>query len=143
MIRFLAAIAFLVTTISAALAGELHEPAKGSAERKAILDAIRPAIEAQMRTPVEFVISVILTDGDWAFVSAMPQHPGGGEIDLEKTAFAGKSDIMDGLSTYALLRFANGRWNHIDDIIGPTDVAYMSWLELYQVPKAVIGMEEQ
>lgn len=143
MIRLLAVIAFLVTTMTVALAGELHEPAKGSAERKAILEAIRPAIEAQMRTQVEFQINVMLSDGDWAFVAANPQHPGGGEIDMEKTAFAGKSDMMDGLTTYALVRYVKGRWNHIDDIIGPTDVAYMSWLELYQVPKAVIGKEEQ
>jgi opacity protein-like surface antigen len=128
MKRLLAVAAFIAAMVTTAFAADVHEPAKGSAERRAILDAIRPAIEAQMRTPVEFVISVILTDGDWAFVSAMPQHPGGGAIDLEKTAFAGKSDIMDGLSTYALARFANGRWNHVDDII-------------YQVPKAVIGME--
>ena len=142
MTRFLAAIAVMLATMTVAFAGELHEPAKGSAERKAILDAIRPAIEAQMRTEVEFQINVILSDGEWAFVSANPQHPGGGEIDMEKTAFAGKSDMMDGLTTYALVRYVKGRWNHIDDIIGPTDVAYMSWLELYQVPKAVIGMED-
>jgi hypothetical protein len=126
-----------------AFAGEVHEPAKGSAERKAILDAIRPAIEAQMRGPVEFSINVMLSDGDWAFVGANPQRPGGGEIDPETTAFAGQSDTMDGLTTYALVRYGNGRWNHIDDIVGPTDVAYMSWLVQYQVPKAVIGMEPQ
>jgi len=143
MTRFLAVIALLVATTTAAIAGELHEPAKGSAERKAILDAIRPAIEAQMRTAVEFQINVMLSDGDWAFVGANPQRPGGGEIDPETTAFAGKSDMMDGLTTYALVRFANGRWNHVDDIVGPTDVAYMSWLEQYRVPNAVIGMEQQ
>ena len=85
----------------------------------------------------------MLSDGEWAFVGASPQRPGGEEIDPEKTAFAGKSDIMDGLTTYALVRYTNGRWNHIDDIVGPTDVAYMSWLEQYRVPKAVIGMEQQ
>jgi hypothetical protein len=143
MTRFLAVIALLVATTTAAIAGEPHEPAKGSAERKAILDAIRPAIEAQMRTAVEFQINVMLSDGDWAFVGANPQRPGGGEIDPETTAFAGKSDMMDGLTTYALVRFANGRWNHVDDIVGPTDVAYMSWLEQYRGPKAVIGMEQQ
>jgi len=143
MTRFPAALAFLAATMTAALAGELHEPAKGSSERKAILDAIRPAIEAQMRAPVEFQINVMLSDGEWAFVAANPQHPGGGEIDMERTAFAGKSDIIDGLTTYALVRFVGGRWYHVDDIVGPTDVAYMSWLEQYQVPKAVLGMEAQ
>lgn len=141
MTRLLATIAALMATMTAALAGELHEPAKGSAERKAILDAVRPAIEAQMRGPVEFRIDIMLSDGEWAFVGANPQRPGGGEIDPEKTAFAGKSDIMDGLATYALARFVDGRWNHIDDIIGPTDVAYWNWIEQYQVPKTVLGMD--
>lgn len=145
MTRFLAATAFammMMMMMTAGFAAEIHEPAKGSAERKAILDAIRPAIEAQMRGPVEFQINIMLSDGEWAFVGANPQHPGGGEIDLETTAFAGKSDMMDGLTTYALVRFADGRWNHVDDIVGPMDVAYMSWLEQYQVPKAIIGMEQ-
>lgn len=145
MTRFLAIIAFIaaVAASSIAFAAGVHEPAKGSAERKAILDAIRPAIEAQMRGPVEFSITIMLSDGEWAFVGANPQRPGGGEIDPETTAFAGQSETMDGLTTYALVRYANGRWNHIDDIVGPTDVAYMSWLEQYQVPTAVIGMEPQ
>jgi hypothetical protein len=140
MTRFFAIIAFFAALTVSALAAEVHEPAKGSAERKAILDAIRPAIEAQMRGPVEFAVNIMLTDGEWAFVGANPQRPGGGEIDAEQTAFAGKSDIMDGLTTYALARHANGRWHHVDDIVGPTDVAYMAWIELYQVPKAVLGM---
>lgn len=145
MTKFLVAISFImaVAASTVAFAAEVHEPAKGSTERKAILDAIRPAIEAQMRGPVEFAINIMLSDGEWAFVGTDPQRPGGGAIDPETTAFAGQSDMIDGLTTYALARFANGRWNHVDDIVGPTDVAYMSWLEQYQVPKAVIGMEPQ
>jgi len=145
MIMTIRILAFMLamSVVSAAFAADVHEPPKGSAERKAILDAIRPAIEAQMRGAVEFSINVMLSDGEWAFVGANPQQPGGGEIDPETTAFAGRSDEMDGLTTYALVRFAGGRWNHIDDIVGPMDVAYMSWLEAYQVPKAVIGMEAQ
>ena len=141
MTRLLATIVLVLAAAWTTLAADIHEPAKGSAEREAILDAIRPAIEAEMRGPVEFQINIMLSDGEWAFVGANPQRPGGGEIDPETTAFAGQSDTMDGLTTYALARFANGRWNHIDDIVGPTDVAYMSWLDLYRVPKAVIGME--
>jgi len=142
MTKLLATIAFAMTVMTTtALAAEVHEPAKGSAERKAILNAIRPAIEAQMRGPVEFQISVMRSDGEWAFVDANPQRPDGGEIDPETTAFVGRSDSMDGLTTYALVRFADGRWNHVDDIIGPTDVAYMIWPDQYQVPKAVVGME--
>jgi len=135
--------AFLLALMPAlAFAGEVHEPAKGSPERAAILDAIRPAIEAEMRGPVEFKVEVMLTDGDWAYVFANPQRPGGAAIDPEKTAFAGQSDMMDGLTIYALARFAKGRWMHVDDIVGPMDAAQMSWINTYQVPKAVLGMEE-
>ena len=145
MTRFPTIISFLLAMAvqGAAFAAELHEPAGGSAERKAILDAIRPAIEAQMRGPVEFRVDIMRSDGEWAFVSAKPQRPGGGVIDPETTAFAGQSEVMDGLATYALVRFANGRWNHVADIVGPTDVAYERWVDLYRVPKAVIGMEAQ
>lgn len=122
-----------------ALAGEVHEPAKGSPERAAILDAIRPPVEAQMRGPVEFLIETMRTDGDWAFVIANPQRPGGRPIDPESTAFAGQEDRMDGLTVLGLARYVKGRWVHIDHIVGPMDVAQLAWIDAYQVPKAVIG----
>jgi hypothetical protein len=139
MFRSIIAAVLLIFMPMPAFAGEVHEPAKGSPERTAILDAIRPAIEAQMRGPVEFQIETMRTDGDWAFVMANPQSPGGKPIDQEKTAFAGQQDQMDGLTVLALARHVGGRWVHIDDIIGPMDVAQMSWINAYQVPKAVIG----
>jgi hypothetical protein len=132
----------LILAPASGFAGQVHEPAKGSPERAAILDAIRPAIEAQMRGPVEFQIETMRTDGDWAFVMANPQRPGGQPVDPEKTAFAGQEDQMDGLTVLGLARFAKGRWMHIDDIIGPMDAAQMSWINVYQVPKAVIGVSE-
>jgi hypothetical protein len=119
-------------------AGEVHEPAKGSPERAAILDAIRPAVEAQMWGPVEFKIDQMRTDGDWAFVMAEPQRPGGKPVDPETTAFAGQEDQMDGLTVLGLARFVRGRWVHIGDIIGPMDAAQTAWVQNYRVPKDVI-----
>ncbi len=137
----IAALLFALAPIST-FAGEVHEPAKGSQERAAILEAIRPAIEAQMRGPVEFQIETMRTDGDWAFVMANPQRPDGRPIDPEETAFAGEENDMDGLKVLALARRVRGRWVHIDDIIGPMDAAQMSWINGYQVPKSVIGVSE-
>jgi len=142
MLRSIIAALLLALANAPAFAGDIHEPVKGSPERAAILDAIRPAIEAQMRGPVEFQIETMRTDGDWVFVKANPQRPGGKPIDPENTAFAGQEDQMDGLTVLALARFVEGRWVHIDDIIGPTDVAQMSWINAYQVPKSVIGVSE-
>jgi ketosteroid isomerase-like protein len=142
MSELVVAALLLALTAIPAFAGDVHEPAKGSPERAAILDAIRPAIEAQMRGPVEFQIETMRTDGDWAFVMANPQPPDGKPIDPEKTAFAGQENDMDGLTVLALARHVGGRWVHIDDIIGPMDAAQMSWINAYQVPKSVIGVSE-
>jgi hypothetical protein len=137
MSRLIAALLLLLMPALAA-AAEVHEPAKGSPERAAILDALRPAIEAQMRGPVQFQIQTMRTDGDWAFVMADPQRPDGKPIDPETTAFAGQEEDMDGLTVLGLARFVKGRWVHIDDIIGPMDAAQESWIKIYQVPEAVI-----
>lgn len=142
MPRLLAAILILLLSPVLALAGPVHEPVKGSPERAAILDAIRPAIEAQMRGPIEFNVQMMRSDGDWAFVMADPWRPGGKPIDPETTAFAGQEDEMDGLTVLGLARFAGGRWVHIDDIIGPMDAAQVGWIRHYQVPDVVINGQQ-
>ncbi len=106
-----------------------------------MLEALRPAVEAEMRGPVEFVVTTIRVSPNWAFVQVDPQRPGGDPIDPEETGFAGETDMMDGLTVYALLTFQSGRWNLIDHLVGPTDVGYADWQQRYGVPPAVIGME--
>ncbi len=124
-----------------ALALTFREPAKGSAERAAIMDTLRPAVEAEMRGPVEFVVTTIRVTPNWAFVQVEPQRPGGGVIDPEQTGFAGDTDMMDGLTVYALMGFQAGRWNLIDHMVGPTDVGYADWQQRYGVPAALLGLE--
>lgn len=124
-----------------ALAQAFREPAKGSAERSAILDTLRPAVEAEMRGAVEFVVTTIRASPNWAFVQVEPQRPGGGAIDPEKTGFAGGADMMDGLTVFALMTFQSGRWNLIDHMVGPTDVGYADWQQRYGAPPAILGLE--
>jgi hypothetical protein len=138
----LIAIFLLFALPVSAFAGDVHEPAKGSPERAAILDAIRPTIEAQMFGPVEFKIDTMRTDGDWAFVMADPQRPGGKPVDPETTAFAGREDEMDGLTVLGLARLVKDRWVHIDDIIGPMDAAQTAWIKNCRVPEAVINGQQ-
>jgi hypothetical protein len=103
-------------------AGDASSPAApGSPQRAAILDAMRPAIETALRSPVEFVVTRIGVEGGWALVIADPQRPGGGAID---GSHLGPEEERDGLTVNAILRFRNGRWNLVDHAIGPTDVWY-------------------
>lgn len=98
--------------------------AAGSAQRRAILDALRPAIERRFGPPVEFVVTRIQVRQGWAVVKADPQRRGGGRIDPRRYLSAGDLEFMDGITVTAVLRFANGRWHHVDHAIGATDVWY-------------------
>ncbi|MEO0978930.1 MAG: hypothetical protein AAFY24_16805 [Pseudomonadota bacterium] len=117
-----------------AAAQSVYEPPRGSAERRDILNAIRPMIEVRVGPPVEFVVSWMRSGAGWAFVNVNPQRPGGAKIDPFLTTFASQADYMDGLSTYALLRFQYDRWNLVDFVVGPTDVFWQGDPLYSQVP---------
>ena len=98
-------------------------PAKNSPVRKALLDALRPAIEAKIGPNVEFVVSNMRVGNGWAFVQAEPQRRGGRRID-GRSYFPNDWENMDGLTVTAILKFQNRRWNLVDHAIGATDAWY-------------------
>lgn len=121
-IRVFTCLFFLSVCSLGASAQSVYEPARGTAERSGILNAVRPMLEARVGPPVEFVVNWMRSGSGWAFVQLSPQRPGGGQIDLYLTTFASQVEYMDGITTYALLRYQYDRWNLIDFVIGPTDV---------------------
>ncbi|MNW16592.1 hypothetical protein D3C71_2154900 [compost metagenome] len=50
--------------------------------------------------------------------------------------------MMDGQTVFALVSFQNGRWNLVDHVVGPTDVAYAGWSLRYGVPAALLGLQQ-
>ena len=96
-------------------------PKPGSAQRAAILNATRPAVETELRTKVEFVPSCVQVWNGWALLTAEPQRPGGQKIDRR---ILSDWDNRDGLTVSALLRFRYGRWNLVGYALGATDVWY-------------------
>lgn len=131
----------LLAVCGGAFAASIYTPERGSAERKAILDSLRPAMEAAMRGPVEFVINEMNVMDGWAFISVEPQRPGGAAIDAAKTGFAEDIGFMDGLRTFAISRFDDGRWHHVEHHVGPTDVSYQYWTQLYGVSPKLMGLK--
>jgi hypothetical protein len=91
----------------------------GTAQRRAILDALRPVIQRELGGRVEFVVRNINVQGGWALVVATPQRPGGGAIPAPASW---AREAHDGMDVNALLRFRGGRWTLVDHAIGPTDV---------------------
>ena len=96
--------------------------APNSAQRRAILDALRLAIQQRLGPNIEFVVRDFRVAGGWAFVNAEPQRRGGRPID--GSAYFPDFDDMDGLTVTALLRFQRGRWSLVDHAIGATDAWY-------------------
>ncbi|MER2606045.1 MAG: hypothetical protein ABTQ29_09460 [Siculibacillus sp.] len=107
-------------------------PPRGSALRKAILDALRGRVEQDLGAPVEFEVSRINVDREWAFVSATPVRPGGAPIDWTRTRFA-EEIAKDMMSTVllALLRHDGTEWRIAEYDLGPTDVTWVEWIAKY------------
>ncbi|HEY5711826.1 MAG TPA: hypothetical protein VIT38_08020 [Allosphingosinicella sp.] len=99
------------------------QPAPNSPQRRAILDALRPAVARALGNPIEFVVTTARVHDGWALVVAEPQRPGGGRIDIRR-AYPRDWENMDGLTVTAILRFRGGRWTLVDHAIGATDVWY-------------------
>ena len=105
------------------------------AQRREILDAIRPPVERRLGGRVEFVVERIAVRDGWALVIADPQRPGGGRFDGRRI-FGADFDHMDGLTINAILRRSRGRWRLVDHVIGPTDVWYCG---VQGPPRALTG----
>jgi hypothetical protein len=58
-------------------ADTVRTPAPGTAERRAILDALRAEMRRFDRGPVEFVVRHLRVQSGWAWLAADPRSPGG------------------------------------------------------------------
>jgi hypothetical protein len=130
------ALAIVVLLTPPALAQSIMTPPPESSLRVQILNAYRPSIEAQLGAPVEFVVDALNVMGDWAFVEARPQRPGGTPIDWRQTRYrqAFESDMMSNI-VLGLLHRTDGGWQVVENVIGPTDVAWEDWLKTHNLPR--------
>ncbi|MCB6176705.1 hypothetical protein LHP98_01005 [Rhodobacter sp. Har01] len=118
--------------------GELFTPPRGTADRSAILDAARVPVESLLGRKVLFQISVLRTDGAWAYLQATPLAPGGGPFDWSRTPYAQDwaNDMMSDVIMVLLTNDGSG-WVALDTIVGPTDVAWYGWTDSYGLPEAL------
>jgi hypothetical protein len=122
-------LALAASTVPAAALGQgpaVITPAPGSALRRALLNALRPLIIADLGAPIEFVVDGIRVSGDRAFVQVNAQRPGGRAIDLTRTRLAGRVEVgaIDGTRIEAFMHRRRGRWTVVEHSIGSTDVWY-------------------
>lgn len=132
MIRVLLICLTILSQAAPAAAQTFHSPGPGSAERRALLNAVRPEVERQLGAPVEFVVDTLRVGGGWAFAVLQPQRPGGGRISPPRGA-----EFYDGVTTYAVLRATGAGWSAAMVAVGPTDVPYVVFCE--EAPRGLFG----
>lgn len=119
---------------------DMRTPAVGSAERQAILDAVRTPLQQVLGQQVQFVVHQMRVGDDWGFVYARMQRPDGGMIDYVSTSYA-EAAKQGGVSQdyAALLHHHDGRWTVRVEVVGPTDPAWLAWPEEYKAPEALFA----
>lgn len=114
-------------------------PHTGSPLRQQILDAVRPAVEADLGQPVRFNVSSIRTDGIWAYLSATPLTPEYQPVDYSATKYA--ADIEEGAFDdwlCALVEREGDIWIVRALEIGATDAPFVDWPERFGAPGEVV-----
>ena len=138
---FIAVASFLVS--ASAFAQAVHTPERGSAERTAILDALRDPVEKELKQKIVFVAEHFNVSGNWAFIGGTPQNPDGGQPDYSGTPHQAAKDAgaFDN-NIFAVLKKTAGRWRVVTYAIGCTDVCYADWWRRYKAPKAIFPYTE-
>lgn len=107
-------------------------------ERSAILDAARVPVASRLGKPIRFKVTHLEKLGEWAFLIAEMQDRGGAPLSYAGTRYA--DDAAHGVKSrdyVALLKAANGRWQVVEQAIGPTDVIWADWGAKHRVPAAI------
>jgi hypothetical protein len=135
------AVLFLWTSAASlpAVAGDCpHTLARGSAERQAIMDALRTPVTQALGQRVVFVVSDLNVCGDWAFFAGEPQRPNGRPVDWSIGSYADAvADDMCGGFIHALLVRQGGHWQIREQVICATDVPWVSWAQDFGAPAAI------
>ena len=113
-------------------------PQRGDPTRQALMDAARPVIAGDIGQNILFVVDVLRTDGQWAYLQATPTQPTGLPLDWSTTRYAADWQA-DAMSDTVMVLFVrqNGSWQVVDYVIGPTDVYWYSWIEQFGLPEVL------
>jgi hypothetical protein len=128
----------------AAFAQKVYTPEKGSAERTAILNALRAPVEKDLKQKIQFSVDELKSTGAWAFLSGEPQSATGGRPNYRNTRYREAVDAgaFDN-NLFALLKKTAGKWRVVTFAIGCTDVCYAEWRQRYKAPKTIFQHTEK
>lgn len=143
LVKIMKTTAITLLVAAAAAAQSVYTPAKGSPERKAILDALRIPVERELKQKITFNARYFNVSGRWAFVGGDPLAIGGGRPDYRGTEYqqAIDADMFDN-NFFAILQKTGTKWKVVHYDIGCTDVCYASWWRRFKAPKRIFPYTE-
>jgi len=121
---------------SVACAQGLHTPAPGSAERRAILDAARVKVAADLSYTdlILFRVEDLNVYNGWALLNGQPITPAGKRIH--------KNCIESDELTVVLLRFKGGAWQvERGGTTCATDVFWLQWQQELGAPREIFELK--
>lgn len=129
--------------VSSIFAQTTHTPEKGSAERAAILNALRVPVEKELKQKIQFSVEHLKVQGNWAFLSGASQNMSGGEPNFRGTDYQKRIDVdVFDNNIFALFKKTGGKWKIVTYLISCTDVCYLPWAKDYKAPKAIFPTTE-
>lgn len=125
--RYITLVSLLTLTFSMPIqAFAWEEPARGTALRADLMDALRPHAEFAFGAPVVFVVQELRVDGDVAFGMLKPVRPGGAEIGFDDLNLSIRAyedrDYWGGSDMQALFEKSGRTWVATHQTYGATDV---------------------
>lgn len=141
LLAFLIGLCFFTVSSESYAQSGITTPKAGSAERKAIMDALRVPVQKFLKQKVIFVVNRLNLQRGWAFVIAVPEQPNGKPIDFSHTIYADavRAGAFDG-QAIGLLKKHGRQWRVVTYNIGATDVVYEDWDRKYGAPRAIMGL---
>jgi hypothetical protein len=134
-------LALVVSIVAGPVWASPSTPPPGSAQRKAICDALRVPVVKEFGVKPIFVISTLNVMDGWAFLIGKLQRENGAPYNAAELYRQrnGEDGFFDGDSVYGILRKTNGRWKALACHVGPTDASFIVWSREFGAPRALFG----
>ena len=112
-----------------AFAQRAHTPEPGSAERAAIMDAIREPAQKDLKQSMIFKVDRLRVAGNWAYARVSPTRPDGGKLDYSRTKYQKLIELgaFDPQGEALLFKENGGKWSVLEWVFGATDVPSAGW----------------
>lgn len=105
---------------------------------EAIVTVARLPVEDAFGAGVKLKVETLNVEGSWAFVLAKVSG-----VDLAKSSLAEAAKEGGVSNQYAaLLTKRQKRWELVDSVIGPTDPAWLAWVETHEVPEKLFETKD-